>query len=116
MSVINSVQAYTSVAYAQLVYRGTNVPIGKEKPHTVVTPLSARTFGTWTLLSSVVRCYAAYNLSNPIIYQLAMWSFAIALAHFSAECLVFGTTKTGAISPLIVSSATLAWMLSAWDK
>lgn len=30
-----------------------------------VTPLSARTFGTWTILAALVRTYAALNISSP---------------------------------------------------
>lgn len=82
-----------------------------------VNSLSSRTFGTWTFLSSVVRLYAAYNISNPPIYQLALWTYVIALTHFGSEWLVFGTARMGKglIGPLCVASGSLMWMLLKWE-
>ena len=82
-----------------------------------VNHLSSRTFGTWTFLASIIRLYAAYNISNPLMYQLALWTYVIALAHFASEWLVFGTAKMGKglIGPLCVSSGTLVWMLLQWE-
>lgn len=78
--------------------------------------LSARTFGTWTFLSAVVRLYAAYNITDPLIYQLAVWTYGIAFGHFVTEWLVFGTAKWGAglAGPVFVSTGTLAWMVTQW--
>lgn len=83
-----------------------------------VNDLSARTFGTWTALSSVVRLYAAYNITDPLVYQLCLWTYGIAFAHFVSEWLVFGSAKwgRGLASPMIVSTVTGAWMLSQWDS
>lgn len=85
-------------------------------PNTTVTPLSARTFGTWTLVQSIVRLYAAYNISNPQIYQLAYLTYLVAGLHFMGEWLVFKTAKWGAplAGPIIVSSSSLLWMTVQW--
>lgn len=81
-----------------------------------MTPLSGRTFGTWTLLSSVIRLYAAYHISNPQVYELAFWSYSIAFAHFMSEWWIFGSTRWGAglAGPVIVSTTSLTWMWSQW--
>ncbi len=55
VSVFNSAQTYSGIELTQKVYEG--------KPHQV-TELSARTFGTWTLVSCIIRGYAAYYLND----------------------------------------------------
>lgn len=82
-----------------------------------MTPLSSRTFGTWTALSSIVRLYAAYNIREPRVYEMALWTFVLALGHFGSEWLVFGTTKwgSGLAGPIFVSTGTLTWMVTAWS-
>ncbi|OAL64407.1 ergosterol biosynthesis protein Erg28 [Trichophyton rubrum] len=71
VSSLNTFQAFASPAYTGQLYSAAPV-----------TPLSSRKFGTWTFLSSVIRMYAAYYVSNPQVYDLAMWTYGIALAHF----------------------------------
>ncbi|KZZ93141.1 ergosterol biosynthesis protein [Ascosphaera apis ARSEF 7405] len=101
VSSINSAQAYASPLYTSLIYN--NSP---------QNPLHSRTFGTWTFLSSVVRCYAGYNINDPLVYSLAMWTYGIALAHFVGEWLLFGSAKAQGrfVSPLFVASGSLLWM------
>lgn len=112
VSVGNSIQAYAQPTYAQRVYTGS-----KSIKGTPVNGLSSRTFGTWTLLSSVIRLYAAYYTSDPLIYQLAMWTYGIALFHFISELVVFKSTSLapGSIAPLIVASSTFTWMFLQKD-
>ncbi|CEQ42257.1 SPOSA6832_04058 [Sporobolomyces salmonicolor] len=70
----------------------------------VLNPLQARTFAVWTLMSAAVRIYASYNISNKVIYDLALVSYALAWLHFVSEALVFRTAGlAGVISPFIVS-------------
>lgn len=92
------------------------IPARTAKNTSPVTELSARTFGTWTALSSIVRLYAAYNISDSRIYQLAVWTFALAFGHFFSEWLVFGTARwgRGLAGPAFVSVGTLVWMYSQW--
>ncbi|KAL4897940.1 ergosterol biosynthesis protein Erg28 [Aspergillus ambiguus] len=112
VSAANSIQAYRSESYAAQLYNGKTA---EGRPFT--NPLSSRTFGTWTFLSSVVRMYAAYNITTPVVYDMAMWTFGIALVHFVGEWLGFGTAqlKGRFVSPLITASSTLAWMLIQRD-
>ncbi|BAE59931.1 unnamed protein product [Aspergillus oryzae RIB40] len=109
VSSANSIQAYRSDSYAAELYNGRSAD---GRPLT--NPLSSRTFGTWTFLSAVIRMYAAYNITTPVAYDLAIWTFGIALVHFVGEWLGFGSAqlKGRFVSPLIVASSTLAWMLT----
>lgn len=104
VSAVNSLQAYTSADYTSKLY--TNGAIAVE-------PLSGRVFGTWTFLSAVIRMTAAYNINSPVAYDLALWTYGIALTHFVGE-LIFGNASLRGrfLSPLIVASSSLAWMLS----
>ncbi|KIS70624.1 uncharacterized protein UMAG_01789 [Mycosarcoma maydis] len=81
-------------------------------PNAQITPLSARLFGIWNFTSAVIRFYAAYNINDKIAYELCMWSFAIALAHFISETFIYKTAKLGPgiVSPLIVASSSLTAM------
>ena len=105
---LNSVQAYITTIYARRVYLA--------KP-AETTALSARIFGSWSLLSSIVRLYAVYDISNPQLYQLALSTYVIAFAHFMAEWFIFGTAKwgPGIASTAFVSTASLVWMLTQWS-
>ncbi|RPA88779.1 Erg28-like protein [Choiromyces venosus 120613-1] len=78
----NSFQAYSTLRFNKRIYC--------KRPHEV-TGLSSRTFGTWTVLSAILRAYAAYHITEPVVYDLAMWSYAVAGAHFVSEWLVFGS-------------------------
>ncbi|PYI13380.1 ergosterol 28 [Aspergillus violaceofuscus CBS 115571] len=110
VSAANSLQAYRSEAYAAELYNG-RTPEG----YVFTNPLSSRTFGTWTFLSAVIRFYAAYNINNPAVYDLALWTFGIALVHFVGE-LVQGSARLRGrfVSPLLVASSTLTWMF--WER
>ncbi|KAJ5464071.1 hypothetical protein N7475_007206 [Penicillium sp. IBT 31633x] len=104
VSALNSLQAYTTPEYTSLLYSNGKVP---------ASPLSGRVFGTWTFLSAVIRMTAAYNITNPVAYDLAMWTYGIALTHFVGE-LIFGNAslKGRFLSPLVVASASLALMFT----
>ncbi|CDO52700.1 similar to Saccharomyces cerevisiae YER044C ERG28 Endoplasmic reticulum membrane protein, may facilitate protein-protein interactions between the Erg26p dehydrogenase and the Erg27p 3-ketoreductase [Geotrichum candidum] len=97
VSVFNSVQTYISgLELTRKVY--------DNKPQEV-TNLSARTFGTWTVLASIIRFYGA-------VYNLTFSSFLLAGAHFASEWLVYKTVKfgKGLAGPLITASLTITWM------
>lgn len=107
VSIFNSMQTYQSpdLTLTRRVY--------ESAPPTEITKLSARTFGTWTFITSIVRFYGAYYLvGNKQIYELCMWSFVVAGGHFISEWLYFGNCKLGKglAGPLIVSTTSLLWM------
>ncbi|KAL2857473.1 hypothetical protein BJX68DRAFT_177276 [Aspergillus pseudodeflectus] len=109
ISAANSFQAYFSEAYTAQLYNGR---LADGSPHS--NAHSSRLFGTWTLLSAFVRFAAAYNITNPVVYDLATCTFGLALLHFVGEWLGFGSAqlKGRFVSPLIVASSTLTWMLT----
>ena len=106
MALGNSIQCYITLAYTKRLY-----------PRTTVTALSARTFSAWSSLAALIRIYTAYHISDPLWYQMSLWSYLIVLVHFLSEWLVFGTTEIGApfLSPMIVASTSLIWMLVQWN-
>lgn len=112
VSTANSFQAYKNEAYAAQLYNGKTAD---GRPFT--NALSSRTFGTWTLISSVIRMYAAYNVTTPVVYDMGMWTFGIAFFHFVTELLVYGTAqlKGRFLGPMIVASSTLTWMFLQRD-
>eukprot|EP01137_Pigoraptor_chileana_P010470 Opistho-2@60172 len=83
-----------------------------------VTALSARTFGTWTGLASIVRIYAALDLHNKSLYDVTLLSFVLANAHFLGEVYVYKTAalELGVVLPLIISGTTMLWMLFARSR
>ncbi|PGH35918.1 hypothetical protein GX50_01243 [[Emmonsia] crescens] len=100
VSLINTSQAILSPTYTALLYN--------KSPANAV---QSRTFGIWTFITAVVRAYAAYNIDEPHLYDLAMWTFGAAFAHFMSEWLIFGSAKAKGrfVSPLCVSTVTLVW-------
>lgn len=108
MSILNSAQAYTTLSYTRQIY--------KAQP-AAVTPLSARTFGTWTALSSVIRLMASLYIEDEKLYLLALATYVIAFAHFVAEWQVYKTAAWGRAlaAPVFVSTGSLIWMIAQWD-
>ena len=104
VSVFNSVQTYISgLELTRRVY-------SRQPKET--TNLSARTFGTWTFISCVIRLYGAFFLQEEHIFQLVMVSYCVALLHFGSELLIYKTCNfdSGFMGPLIVSTTSLTWM------
>lgn len=106
VSVFNTVQTYLSpdLKMTKKVYL--------KAPEGQVTNLSARTFGTWTILTAVVRLYGAFYLQNAQIYELCQFTFLVAFGHFFSEWLIYGTCKMdkGLLGPAIVSTVGTTWM------
>ncbi|KZW02943.1 Erg28-like protein [Exidia glandulosa HHB12029] len=108
MAVFNAVQNLTTVSLTRRIYSA--------QP-SLVSPLSARTFGTWTFLSAIVRLYCAYNITEKTIYDVTLWSYAIVIFHFGSEWLYFRTASPGAglLSPVIIGSISFFWMFAQRD-
>jgi hypothetical protein len=70
-----------------------------------VTPLTARTFGIWTLLSAVVTLMCALNIESGPLYRTTMASFAVALLYFLLEVGVYHTVDVrSAMPPFVIAS------------
>jgi len=76
-----------------------------------VTPLSARTFGTWNIAVGIARVYAAYHLNEQSWYQMSMWTNIIGLVHFGTEAFVYKTAKPRGpwLAPIIPAGVGLIW-------
>lgn len=83
-----------------------------EKAQDQVTPLAARLFGLYTFFAGVIRMYAAHDISNRALYQLAFITHAVASAHFISELTVYKTMRlTGPqMFPLIAGTSGSLWM------
>ncbi|CCH60968.1 hypothetical protein TBLA_0D04720 [Henningerozyma blattae CBS 6284] len=104
VSLFNSCQTYLSgLELTRRVYE--NKPLE-------TTYLSARTFGTWTIISSIIRLYGSLFITESHVYQLVFLSYIVALFHFSSEWLIFRTCKLGKgiMGPFIVATTSLTWM------
>ncbi|ORY58198.1 Erg28 protein [Pseudomassariella vexata] len=78
-----------------------------------VTPLAARLFGTYTLISAIVRLYASFHLDKEPVYMMAMWTYLVALGHFVSEGAVYKTYYLGGpqLMPLFFATTGVAWMI-----
>lgn len=83
-----------------------------------LTPLASRLFGTWTLITSVVRLYAAYNLHYGPVYDMAVWTYVVALGHFASELFIFKSMTFGVpqMFPFTLATVALIWMPTVRDS
>lgn len=77
-----------------------------------LTPLGARLFGTWTVIVSIVRLYAAYHLHYGPVYNMAYWTYVVAFGHFVTELFVYKSMTFGVPQafPFTLASMALIWM------
>ncbi|KAG7237240.1 hypothetical protein INR49_032573 [Caranx melampygus] len=82
-----------------------------------VNGLQARTFGIWTLLSSIIRCTCAIDIQNRTLYHLTLWTFVMALGYFLSEAFIYKTAPltTGVMAPLTVASFSIIGMLIGYQ-
>ncbi|KAH7324642.1 hypothetical protein B0I35DRAFT_475872 [Stachybotrys elegans] len=140
-SIGNSIQAYSTLHFSRRVYNGRFIRNPKLPPASAtfnpedatdkiipahndpkatdqLTPLAGRLFGTWTLITCVVRCYAAYNLHIGPVYDLAIWTYIVALGHYASELFIFKSMTFGVpqMFPFVLASCALIWMPSVRDS
>ncbi|KAI0478392.1 Erg28-like protein [Xylariaceae sp. FL0804] len=76
-----------------------------------VTPLAARLFGTYTMVSAIVRIYASYHLHLAPVYDITLWTYVVALLHFGSEWAYFRTAKLGPITTtFFFATVGIVWM------
>ncbi|KAI0688402.1 Erg28-like protein [Cytidiella melzeri] len=107
MAIFNTIQNYATTKLTSRLYNRTGI----------VTPLHARTFAVWTLMSAVVRFYTAYDIHNKTLYDMSLLSYLIVFGHYTSEVLVYGTAtlKGPILSPLVVGTTSLVWMIRQYD-
>ncbi|KAK5991339.1 Ergosterol biosynthetic protein 28 [Cladobotryum mycophilum] len=140
VSIGNSLQAYTTLHFSRRVYNGRFVRNPKLPPASAqfnpedaanklipaqndpkatdqLTPLGGRLFGTWTLITSIVRLYAAYHLHIGPVYNIAIWTYVVALGHFATEMFVFKSMTFGLpqFFPFTLATTALIWMPTVRD-
>ncbi|KAI1265686.1 hypothetical protein F5Y18DRAFT_426776 [Xylariaceae sp. FL1019] len=144
ISVGNSLQNYLTLHYSRRLYNGQFVPNSALPPKSAtfdpedstsklvpaddantkdgrtvdqVTPLAGRLFGTYTLISAIVRIYAAYHLHLAPVYQITLWTYLVALLHFGSEFAVFRSARLGpgVMGPFFFATVGIVWMASQYS-
>ncbi|KAI1877599.1 hypothetical protein JX265_003607 [Neoarthrinium moseri] len=140
IAVGNSLQNYLTLHFSRRFYNGQFVPNPSLGPKTAafnpedstrklipatpanapktaqttdqVTPLAARLFATYTLISAIIRLYASHHLDIEPVYMLAVWTYVVALGHFVSEGLVYKTYYLGGpqVLPLFFATTGIVWM------
>ncbi|RYC60921.1 hypothetical protein CHU98_g5295 [Xylaria longipes] len=143
IAVGNSLQNYLTLHYSRRLYNGQFVPNASLPPKSSgfdpedstrklapasanakggrttdqVTPLAARLFGTYTFISAIVRLYASYNLHLAPVYNIAIWTYVVALFHFGSEWAVFRSAYLGppVLFPFFFATIGIFWMVSQYS-
>jgi hypothetical protein len=69
-------------------------------------------YGTKNIYSGLIRLYAAYNLTSPHLYDLALWSLIGVFWLYGMECGVYRTVNfRDALWPLTFSTVGMTWMV-----
>ncbi|KAL2164894.1 hypothetical protein VTH06DRAFT_190 [Thermothelomyces fergusii] len=144
VAVGNSIQNYTTLHYTRRLYNGrfvTNHSLppasdrfdpedsivkvkpasstGKdsEKAKDQVTPLAARLFGVYTFFAGIIRFYASYQIENPAMYQLALWTHVVAALHFTSEMFVYKTMRFSGPQafPFLAAYGGATWLILQYN-
>jgi CHASE2 domain-containing sensor protein len=87
-------------------------------PISTSSGLNARFFALWVLLAGIIRFLCAIQPQNKALYACTLFTFIIAFFHFLSESLIYRTAywyKSGIYSPLIISCASVIWMIYRWN-
>lgn len=79
-------------------------------------PLLAHVYGVKNFYTSLIRLYAAYNLANPLLYDLAIWTFVGVLFLYITEVFVYETARIREASfPYVIAGSSFVWMMLQRD-
>ncbi|KAJ8119695.1 hypothetical protein ONZ43_g3409 [Nemania bipapillata] len=144
ISVGNSLQNYFTLHYTRRIYNGQFVPNPSLPPKSAdfdpedstrklapastanakggrttdqLTPLAGRLFSTYTFMAAIVRLYASYNLHLAPVYNMAIWTYVIALFHFASEWAVYRTAYLSLpiLFPFFLATVGIYWMTSQYS-
>lgn len=88
---------------------------GPNRPAPEPPALLARVFGFKNMYTGLIRLYAAYNIENAPLYDLATLTIVGVLALYASEMLVFRTARAQEMAgPLVQASVALVWMV--WQR
>jgi len=117
----NAIQCYNTMSYTRRVYPGQPSLAqtkGNSSPEasSPATPLSSRTFGTWTAAVGIVRIFAAYHINEPAWYQLQALTNVVGLIHFSLEAFVYKTSPPSGpwLAPVGVALIGTIWSIAQY--
>ncbi|KAI9043951.1 Erg28 family protein [Aspergillus affinis] len=77
------------------------------------TRLLAHVYGIKNVYSCLIRLYAAYQITNGALYDLALVTFLGVLVLFGSELLVWRTVRIQeGVFPFITAGVGVVWMVS----
>ncbi|KAI2622298.1 transmembrane domain-containing protein [Hypoxylon sp. NC1633] len=145
LAVGNALQNYLTLHYSRRLYGGQFVPNSSLPPKSAtfnpedstkkfvpasaasnskearpldqVTPLAARLFGVYTMISAIVRLYAAYNIHLAPVYNMTILTYIVALVHFGSEWAIYKTAPPApaVMFPFFFASVGIVWMISQYN-
>jgi len=78
--------------------------------------LLARVYGVKNVYTSLIRAYAAYHITNPELYTLAMCTLAGVLFLYTTELVYYRTVRPQDYTiPFLTATLGLAWMYAQRD-
>ncbi|CBX99526.1 hypothetical protein IAQ61_005217 [Plenodomus lingam] len=80
-------------------------------PH---TQLLAHVYGVKNIYTSLIRAYAAFNVNNRALYDLATSTYVLVLFLFITELTVWKTARVReSVFPFLNAGVGLTWMMAA---
>lgn len=74
--------------------------------------LLAHVYAVKNVYTGLIRLYAAYDLANQAVYDLAVVTFVGVLALYVPERFLYGTVgKRESVFPFVTAGTGLVWML-----
>ncbi|KAF2849141.1 ergosterol biosynthesis protein-like protein Erg28 [Plenodomus tracheiphilus IPT5] len=106
LATIHSVICYVSAPSASLrQFSGQLAP-----PH---TQLLAHVYGVKNIYTSLIRAYAAFNVNNRALYDLATLTYVLVLFLFISELAVWKTARLReSVFPFLNAGVGLTWMMA----
>lgn len=112
----NSVAAaiHTVVCYASPPAASLKQFSGPNRPPP--TLLLAHVYGIKNFYTALIRGYAAYNINNRPVYDLALFTFVGVLVLYVGEFAIWKTSAWREVMfPFVLSGSSLVWMLAQRD-